>query len=203
MFVFSAIFVDAVGQHRVAVGEPGGAVGLAARVDAVVPALQLVRLERVLLLVPRRRRDEREAARPRASSLRITKASTLYIYPDLRGSLRGQRSDAPKIAPRRPPSAPPAPLRRAGPALVSTLRALPAAERAALFEAVAGAEGAAAAPSAAPSSAQLRRLFVATAIPMVGFGFVDNSVMIASGEFLEVQLGALRGVHAGPRLATS
>ena len=41
----------------------------------------------------------------------------------------------------------------------------------------AGAEGAAAAPSAAPSSAQLRRLFVATAIPMVGFGFVDNSVV--------------------------
>ncbi|EGB06537.1 hypothetical protein AURANDRAFT_17721, partial [Aureococcus anophagefferens] len=41
---------------------------------------------------------------------------------------------------------------------------------------------------------QLRRLFVATAIPMVGFGFVDNSVMIASGEFLEVQLGALFAV---------
>ncbi|KAH8044814.1 hypothetical protein JL720_16933 [Aureococcus anophagefferens] len=34
---------------------------------------------------------------------------------------------------------------------------------------------------------------------MVGFGFVDNSVMIASGEFLEVQLGALRGVHAAAR----
>jgi len=101
-----------------------------------------------------------------------------------------------RLLPRRPLSGP---LRRLcggpDPALVSKLRALPAAERAALFEAVAaGAEGAAAAPPAAPSSAQLRRLFVATAIPMVGFGFVDNSVMIASGEFLEVQLGALFAV---------
>lgn len=38
--------------------------------------------------------------------------------------------------------------------------------------------------------AQMRKLFIATAIPMVGFGFMDNCVMLICGEFIEVKLGA-------------
>jgi len=38
--------------------------------------------------------------------------------------------------------------------------------------------------------AQMGKLFVATAIPMVGFGFMDNAVMIICGEFIEIKLGA-------------
>jgi hypothetical protein len=56
-----------------------------------------------------------------------------------------------------------------------------------------GAEAAAApagAETAAVSRAQLRALFIGTAIPMVGFGIVDNAVMLSCGEFLEVKLGA-------------
>lgn len=38
--------------------------------------------------------------------------------------------------------------------------------------------------------AQMGKMFVATAIPMVGFGFMDNAVMIICGEFIEIKLGA-------------
>merc|ERR1719422_1664608 len=38
--------------------------------------------------------------------------------------------------------------------------------------------------------AQVQKLFIATAIPMVGFGFMDNAVMIVCGEFIEIKLGA-------------
>merc|ERR1719277_131548 len=38
--------------------------------------------------------------------------------------------------------------------------------------------------------AQLGKLFISTAIPMVGFGFMDNCVMILCGEFIEIKLGA-------------
>ena len=82
-------------------------------------------------------------------------------------------------------------------ALLRRIRSLPPGEREQLLASVAelpaaaaGAADAAGAAGAAPSSAQLRALFIATAAPMVGFGFVDNAIMIAAGEVLEVQLGA-------------
>eukprot|EP00929_Paragymnodinium_shiwhaense_P109585 TRINITY_DN76064_c0_g1_i1.p1 TRINITY_DN76064_c0_g1~~TRINITY_DN76064_c0_g1_i1.p1 ORF type:complete len:306 (-),score=82.00 TRINITY_DN76064_c0_g1_i1:78-995(-) len=37
---------------------------------------------------------------------------------------------------------------------------------------------------------KLLRLFITTMVPMIGFGFVDNAVMILAGEFLEIKLGA-------------
>ena len=44
--------------------------------------------------------------------------------------------------------------------------------------------------SAAPTQQQLRVLFVACAVPMVGFGFVDNAIMLLAGEFIELELGS-------------
>lgn len=42
----------------------------------------------------------------------------------------------------------------------------------------------------AMTRAQKSKLFIATAIPMVGFGFMDNAVMIICGEMIEIKLGA-------------
>jgi len=40
------------------------------------------------------------------------------------------------------------------------------------------------------TKAQMSKLFIATAIPMVGFGFMDNCVMLICGEMIEIKLGA-------------
>lgn len=45
-----------------------------------------------------------------------------------------------------------------------------------------------------PSQQQLRQLFVCSAIPMVGFGFMDNVVMITAGSYVDATLGVTLGV---------
>eukprot|EP00927_Polykrikos_kofoidii_P074217 TRINITY_DN70198_c0_g1_i1.p1 TRINITY_DN70198_c0_g1~~TRINITY_DN70198_c0_g1_i1.p1 ORF type:complete len:347 (-),score=48.97 TRINITY_DN70198_c0_g1_i1:39-1016(-) len=41
----------------------------------------------------------------------------------------------------------------------------------------------------APSSTQLRTLFLHAAVPMVGFGFMDNSIMILTGDLIDSTIG--------------
>ena len=41
---------------------------------------------------------------------------------------------------------------------------------------------------------QLGRLFIRGAIPMVGFGFVDNVIMISMGDAIDMTLGATFGI---------
>jgi hypothetical protein len=45
-----------------------------------------------------------------------------------------------------------------------------------------------------PSSEALRMIFVASAIPMVGFGFMDNLVMIQAGQYIDSTLGVSLGL---------
>ena len=55
-----------------------------------------------------------------------------------------------------------------------------------------GAEGAAASAAASASlpSNVILATFVAQAIPFIGFGFMDNAIMICAGEYIEMHLGA-------------
>lgn len=46
----------------------------------------------------------------------------------------------------------------------------------------------------APSTSQLRTLFIASAVPMVGFGFMDNFIMIQSAGYIDATLGAALGI---------
>eukprot|EP00929_Paragymnodinium_shiwhaense_P027897 TRINITY_DN16274_c0_g1_i10.p1 TRINITY_DN16274_c0_g1~~TRINITY_DN16274_c0_g1_i10.p1 ORF type:complete len:288 (-),score=42.28 TRINITY_DN16274_c0_g1_i10:422-1195(-) len=41
---------------------------------------------------------------------------------------------------------------------------------------------------------QLRRLFLRTLAPFIGFGFVDNALMVMSGEMIDAYLGAMFGI---------
>jgi hypothetical protein len=41
-----------------------------------------------------------------------------------------------------------------------------------------------------PSNVQLRQLFLRGMIPMVGFGFVDNFIMISAGDLIDSHIGA-------------
>jgi len=45
-----------------------------------------------------------------------------------------------------------------------------------------------------PTLSQLRELFVASAIPMVGFGFMDNFIMIQAGGYIDATLGVKMGL---------
>jgi hypothetical protein len=45
-----------------------------------------------------------------------------------------------------------------------------------------------------PSSGQLWALFLAGAIPFVGFGFLDNAIMLTAGDMIEDNLGAKLGI---------
>lgn len=73
---------------------------------------------------------------------------------------------------------------------MAQLRELPQEERESLANSVIEEE--LASGSVPPlTQAQRRKLIVATAIPMVGFGFMDNAVMIVCGEFIEVNIGAV------------
>jgi hypothetical protein len=45
-----------------------------------------------------------------------------------------------------------------------------------------------------PKKVELRRYFVASAVPMVGFGLVDNTVMIQAGNFIDLTLGVTFGL---------
>ncbi|XP_048385564.1 transmembrane protein 65 isoform X2 [Stegostoma tigrinum] len=45
-----------------------------------------------------------------------------------------------------------------------------------------------------PSSAQYRYVFLHSAIPFIGFGFLDNAIMIAAGTQIELSLGVIFGI---------
>lgn len=45
-----------------------------------------------------------------------------------------------------------------------------------------------------PSSSALRTLFIASAVPMVGFGCMDNFVMIQAGQYIDSTLGVQLGL---------
>ena len=49
-------------------------------------------------------------------------------------------------------------------------------------------------PPMKPSTAALRTLFVASAVPMVGFGAMDNFVMIQAGQYIDSTLGVQLGL---------
>ncbi|XP_056378693.1 transmembrane protein 65 [Hyla sarda] len=48
--------------------------------------------------------------------------------------------------------------------------------------------------AAPPSTTQLRHVFVHNALPFIGFGFLDNAIMIAAGTQIEFHIGALLGI---------
>ncbi|KAH7706012.1 Transmembrane protein 65 [Aphelenchoides avenae] len=45
-----------------------------------------------------------------------------------------------------------------------------------------------------PSVAQLKQLFAYNAIPFIGFGILDNMIMILAGEYIDQSLGALLAI---------
>lgn len=47
---------------------------------------------------------------------------------------------------------------------------------------------------APPTSAQLRYVLLHNAIPFVGFGFLDNAIMIAAGTQIELSIGVIFGI---------
>mmetsp|Transcript_54454 Transcript_54454/g.127026 ORF Transcript_54454/g.127026 Transcript_54454/m.127026 type:complete len:384 (+) Transcript_54454:37-1188(+) len=47
---------------------------------------------------------------------------------------------------------------------------------------------------AAPSAQNLRRHFVVCAVPMIGFGVMDNTIMIHAGEWIDEHLGLVLGL---------
>lgn len=49
-------------------------------------------------------------------------------------------------------------------------------------------------PIPIPTRAALRQLFLISAIPMVGFGFMDNVVMIQAGQYIDSTLGVTLGL---------
>ena len=68
---------------------------------------------------------------------------------------------------------------RRRPVALSTTATAPSAAAAAASEACAAA--AAVSVVDAPTGQQLRRLFLANAVPFIGFGFADNLIMILAG----------------------
>lgn len=76
-------------------------------------------------------------------------------------------------------------------------RAAARARRAKTLASEEGAEAAGeAAPAAAemPSAEQLRIIFVHSAVPMIGFGFMDNMVMIQAGDMIDNTIGVRFGL---------
>ncbi|XP_068937150.1 transmembrane protein 65 isoform X1 [Petaurus breviceps papuanus] len=45
-----------------------------------------------------------------------------------------------------------------------------------------------------PSQAQLRYVFIHNALPFVGFGFLDNAIMIVAGTQIEMSIGIILGI---------
>lgn len=45
-----------------------------------------------------------------------------------------------------------------------------------------------------PTSAQLRYVLLHNAIPFVGFGFLDNAIMIVAGTHIELSIGVILGI---------
>ncbi|KAF4710083.1 hypothetical protein FOZ62_006812, partial [Perkinsus olseni] len=49
-------------------------------------------------------------------------------------------------------------------------------------------------PVPRPTFWQMRQTFLTAAIPFVGFGFLDNSIMLVAGDFIDAKLGAALGI---------
>ncbi|NWS57291.1 TMM65 protein, partial [Chunga burmeisteri] len=47
---------------------------------------------------------------------------------------------------------------------------------------------------APPSPGQLKHVFFHNALPFVGFGFLDNAIMIAAGTQIELSIGVVLGI---------
>ncbi|NWZ22831.1 TMM65 protein, partial [Asarcornis scutulata] len=47
---------------------------------------------------------------------------------------------------------------------------------------------------APPSPGQLKHVFFHNALPFVGFGFLDNAIMIAAGTQIELSIGVILGI---------
>ena len=45
-----------------------------------------------------------------------------------------------------------------------------------------------------PTKDQLRLVFLNSAIPFIGFGFIDNVIMILAGDLIDVKLGVVMGI---------
>ena len=48
--------------------------------------------------------------------------------------------------------------------------------------------------NSAPTSAQLKNVFFASAIPFIGFGFIDNAIMIIAGDYIDMTIGVSLGI---------
>ncbi|XP_040210871.1 transmembrane protein 65 isoform X2 [Rana temporaria] len=48
--------------------------------------------------------------------------------------------------------------------------------------------------AAPPSSLQMKCVFIHNALPFIGFGFLDNAIMIAAGTQIEFHIGAILGI---------
>ena len=46
----------------------------------------------------------------------------------------------------------------------------------------------------APTSAVLRKILMNNLIPFIGFGFLDNLIMILAGDFIDVRLSTILGI---------
>lgn len=57
-------------------------------------------------------------------------------------------------------------------------------------------DAAAAATAPAPTAEQLRNLGLKIGIPFVGFGFLDNAIMICAGDTIDAAFGATLGLSA-------
>lgn len=57
-----------------------------------------------------------------------------------------------------------------------------------------GSQGSQSSQGPQPSWLNLRRHFVACAVPMIGFGMMDNTIMIHAGEFIDEHLGLVLGL---------
>ncbi|XP_041359831.1 transmembrane protein 65-like [Gigantopelta aegis] len=49
-------------------------------------------------------------------------------------------------------------------------------------------------PPVSPTSAQLKMVAIHSAIPFIGFGFLDNLLMIVAGEYIDAYLGVALGI---------
>lgn len=57
-------------------------------------------------------------------------------------------------------------------------------------------------PHTPPTTHQLRLVFVHQSLPFVGFGFLDNLIMILAGEYLDVTIGVTLGISVRSDVVT-
>ncbi|XP_006814848.1 transmembrane protein 65-like [Saccoglossus kowalevskii] len=49
-------------------------------------------------------------------------------------------------------------------------------------------------PVQSPSTKQLRQIGLCNAVPFIGFGFLDNAIMIIAGDYIDYSIGAVFGI---------